>query len=46
MTFTELRYITTLVQIQHLDRAAEQSNMSQPTLSIAAKRLEPALASR
>jgi LysR family hydrogen peroxide-inducible transcriptional activator len=40
MTLTELRYITTLAQAQHFGRAAERCNVSQPTLSIAVKKLE------
>jgi LysR family hydrogen peroxide-inducible transcriptional activator len=40
MTLTELRYITTLAQLQHFGQAAERCNVSQPTLSIAVKKLE------
>ena len=40
MTLTELRYIVTLAQSQHFGKAAEQCNVSQPTLSIAVKKLE------
>ena len=43
MTLTELRYITTLAQIQHFGQAAERCNVSQPTLSIAVKKLESEL---
>jgi len=43
MTLTELRYITTLAKVQHFGRAAEQCNVSQPTLSIAVKKLESEL---
>ena len=38
MTLTELRYITTLAQLQHFGQAAERCNVSQPTLSIAVKK--------
>lgn len=40
MTLTELRYIVTLAQEQHFGRAAERCHVSQPTLSIAVKKLE------
>ena len=43
MTLTELRYIVTLAQEQHFGRAAERSHVSQPTLSIAVKKLEEEL---
>lgn len=43
MTLTELRYIVTLAQEQHFGRAAEQCHVSQPTLSIAVKKLEDEL---
>ncbi len=43
MTLTELRYIVTLAQEQHFGRAAERCNVSQPTLSIAVKKLEDEL---
>ena len=43
MTLTELRYIITLAQEQHFGRAAERCNVSQPTLSIAVKKLEQEL---
>lgn len=43
MTLTELRYIVTLAQEQHFGRAAERCNVSQPTLSIAVKKLEEEL---
>lgn len=43
MTLTELRYIITLAQEQHFGRAAERCNVSQPTLSIAVKKLEEEL---
>jgi LysR family hydrogen peroxide-inducible transcriptional activator len=40
MTLTELKYIVTLAQEQHFGRAAERCHVSQPTLSIAVKKLE------
>ena len=43
MTLTELRYIVTLAQEQHFGRAAERCHVSQPSLSIAVKRLEDEL---
>lgn len=43
MTFTELRHATVLAKTQHFGRAAELCNVSQPTLSIAIKKLESEL---
>jgi len=43
MTLTELRYIVTLARERHFGRAAEQCYVSQPTLSIAVKKLEEEL---
>ena len=43
MTLTEFRYIVTLAREQHFGRAAEHCNVSQPTLSIAVKKLEDEL---
>ena len=43
MTLTELRYIVALSQTGHFRKAAEQCNVSQPTLSIAVKKLEEEL---
>lgn len=40
MTLTELRYIVTLYQERHFGRAAEKCFVSQPTLSVAVKKLE------
>ncbi|MEH6625513.1 MAG: LysR substrate-binding domain-containing protein [Motiliproteus sp.] len=40
MTLTELRYIIALAQELHFGRAAERCFVSQPTLSIAVKKLE------
>ncbi|GAA0558820.1 LysR substrate-binding domain-containing protein [Halomonas salifodinae] len=43
MTLTELRYIVTLAQERHFGRAAERCHVSQPTLSVAVKKLEEEL---
>lgn len=43
MTLTELRYVVTLAQEQHFGQAADRCNVSQPTLSIAIKKLEKEL---
>lgn len=43
MTLTELRYIVTLSQEQHFGQAADRCNVSQPTLSVAVKKLEDEL---
>ncbi len=43
MTLNDLRYIVTLAQEQHFGRAAERCCVSQPTLSIAVKKLEEQL---
>jgi LysR family hydrogen peroxide-inducible transcriptional activator len=43
MTLTELRYIVALAQEPHFGRAAERCHVSQPTLSIAVKKLEEEL---
>jgi len=43
MTLTELRYIVTLSQEEHFGRAAERCHVSQPTLSVAVKKLEEEL---
>lgn len=43
MTLTELRYIVTLAQEQHFGQAADRCHVSQPTLSIAVKKLEQEL---
>ena len=40
MTLTELRYIVTLAQCNHFGQAADRCNVTQPTLSIAVKKLE------
>lgn len=43
MTLTELRYIVNLDKERHFGRAAERSFVSQPTLSVAVKKLEDTL---
>lgn len=43
MTLTELRYLVNLDKERHFGRAAERSFVSQPTLSVAIKKLEEAL---
>ncbi|ASP38038.1 LysR family transcriptional regulator [Bacterioplanes sanyensis] len=43
MTLTELKYIVTLAQERHFGRAAEKCFVSQPTLSVAIKKLESEL---
>lgn len=43
MTLTELRYIVALHETGHFRKAAEHCNVSQPTLSIAVKKLEEEL---
>jgi len=40
MTLTELRYLLALAQQHHFGHAAEQCHVSQPTLSVAIKKLE------
>jgi LysR family transcriptional regulator, hydrogen peroxide-inducible genes activator len=43
MTLTELRYIVTLARERHFGRAAEKCHVSQPTLSVALKKVEQRL---
>lgn len=43
MTLTELRYLVNLDKERHFGRAAERSYVSQPTLSVALKKLEDEL---
>lgn len=40
MTLTELRYIVALAQERHFGRAADKCHVSQPTLSVALKKVE------
>jgi LysR family hydrogen peroxide-inducible transcriptional activator len=44
VTLTELRYIVALAQERHFGRAADHCHVSQPTLSVAIKKLEEELA--
>ncbi len=43
MTLTELRYVVALARERHFGRAAEKCAVSQPTLSVAIKKLEDEL---
>ncbi len=43
MTLNELRYVVAVAQTQHFSKAAEICNISQPSLSIAIKKLEDEL---
>lgn len=43
MTLTEFRYITALARERHFGRAAQACHVSQPTLSVAIKKLEDEL---
>jgi LysR family hydrogen peroxide-inducible transcriptional activator len=43
MTLTELRYIVALARERHFGHAAERCHVSQPTLSVAVKKLEDRL---
>ncbi len=43
MTLTELKYIISLAKTGHFGQAAEQCHVSQPTLSVAIKKLEKEL---
>ena len=43
MTLTELRYIVAVARERHFGRAAESCYVSQPTLSVAVKKLEEEL---
>ena len=44
MTLTELKYIVAVARERHFGRAAEACFVSQPTLSVAVKKLEDELA--
>jgi LysR family hydrogen peroxide-inducible transcriptional activator len=44
MTLTELRYIVALAQERHFGKAAKRCHVSQPTLSVAVRKLEERLA--
>ncbi len=43
MTLTEMRYIVSLARERHFGRAAEKCHVSQPTLSVALKKVEERL---
>ena len=43
MTLTELRYITAVARLSHFGKAAEACFVSQPTLSVAIRKLEEEL---
>lgn len=43
MTLTEMRYIVALAEVRHFGRAAEKCHVSQPTLSVALKKVEDRL---
>lgn len=43
MTLTELRYITAVARLNHFGRAAQDCFVSQPTLSVAVRKLEEEL---
>ena len=43
MTLTELKYIVAVARERHFGRAAEACFVSQPTLSVAVKKLEEEL---
>ena len=40
MTLTEMRYLVALVRERHFGRAAQACHVSQPTLSVAIKKVE------
>jgi len=46
MTLTELRYIVAVARERHFGRAAEACHVSQPTLSVAIKKLEEELSTQ
>ena len=43
MTLTELKYIIAVARERHFGRAAESCNISQPSLSVAVRKLEEEL---
>ena len=43
MTLTDLKYLVALANERHFGRAAEKCFVSQPTLSVAVKKLEEEL---
>ena len=43
MTLNELRYIVAVARERHFGRAAESCHVSQPTLSVAVRKLEEEL---
>lgn len=43
MTLTELKYIVAVARERHFGRAAEACHVSQPTLSVAVRKLEEEL---
>ena len=43
MTLTELKYVIAVARERHFGRAAESCFVSQPSLSVAIKKLEEAL---
>ena len=43
MTLTELKYILAVARERHFGRAAEACHVSQPSLSVAVKKLEDEL---
>ena len=43
MTLTELRYVVAVARERHFGRAAEACHVSQPTLSVAVRKLEDEL---
>ena len=42
MTLTELKYVLAVAQEHHFGRAAESCSVSQPSLSVAVRKLEEA----
>ena len=46
MTLTDLRYLVALAHERHFGRAAEKCHVSQPTLSVAVKKVEEELGAR